>query len=87
MPGQGDDKDTAIKAGRGLAAPERQVNAGVRASIPVDDDDREMAEQDADENDDKQSKGLADLMQKGGTQPLHVHGQPRLALSASWLQI
>ena len=87
MPGQGDPKETAIKAGRGLAAPERQVNAGVHASIPVDDDDREMADQDADENDNKQSKGLADLMQKGGTQPLYVHGRPCLAPSASWLQM
>ena len=75
MPGQDDHKETRTKAGKGIAASDKHGDAGMRASSPMDDGSQEMAEQDADENDDKQSKGLADLMQKGGMHLLCIHGQ------------
>ena len=86
MPGQNNHKEARRKTGEGTAAPDKHGNAGMRASTPMDDGSQKMAEEEAGENDDKESKGLADLMQKGGTQPLNVHGQSCLALSASWLQ-
>ena len=79
MPGQDDHKKTRRKTGEGITAPDKHGDAGMRASTPTDDGSQEMAEQDANENDDKQSKGLADLMQKGEMQPPHV------VASLAWL--
>ena len=73
--------------GEGLAAPDKQGNAGTHASTPMDDDgSQEVDEEGTKKNDKKQSKGLADLMQKGMRQPPHVGGQSCLALHMSGLQ-
>ena len=76
LPGQGDHKENGSEMGKGSAVPDKQNDAGTRASASVDDGSQEKAEQDVNENGERQSKGLADLMQKGRMQPPHVDGQP-----------